>query len=268
MDETINIEETDKIEKTIPEGESVAEKKLAEDDDSDIDKGNFDDESNDIVNESGEDNIENESGEDTETVRQPGTGIDNVIASEKETKWYVLRVVSGKERKTKEYLDKDIIRNGWDKIIKQIFLPVEKVYKVLNGKKVMRERNFYPGYIMIEVADGKLSDEIIQHLSNVSNVMHFLTDGKGSKGNIICLRKAEVNKMLGKVDEMADAGGIKMSEPFIVGETIKIIDGPFNDFNGIIEEVNDEKKKLKVQVKIFGRATPVELNYMQVEKLG
>jgi len=171
------------------------------------------------------------------------------------------------EKETKEYLDKDIIRNGWDKIIMQVFLPVEKVYKVLNGKKVMRERNFYPGYIMIEVADGKLSDEIIQHLSNISNVMHFLTDGKGSKGNIISLRKAEVNKMLGKVDEMADAGGMKMSEPFIVGETIKIIDGPFNDFNGVIEEVTDEKKKLKVQVKIFGRATPVELSYMQVEKI-
>src|SRR5436305_4886465 len=189
-------------------------------------------------------------------------------AQEKETKWYVLRVVSGKERKVKEYLDKDVVRNGWDKIVKQIFLPVEKVYKVQNGKKVMRERNFYPGYIMIEVEDGKLSDEMVQHLSNISNVMHFLTDGKGSKGNIICLRKAEVNKMLGKVDEMAETGGIKMSEPFIVGETIKIIDGPFNDFNGVIEEVNDEKKKLKVQVKIFGRATPVELNYMQVEKLG
>ena len=268
MDETINIEETDKIEKAVPEGESVNEKELVEDDDLDIDNDNSDHESNDIVNESEADNIENESGEDTETVKQMGAGTDSEVAPEKETKWYVLRVVSGKERKTKEYLDKDIIRNGWDKIIKQVFLPVEKVYKVLNGKKVMRERNFYPGYIMIEVADGKLSDEIIQHLSNVSNVMHFLTDGKGSKGNIICLRKAEVNKMLGKVDELADAGGIKMSEPFIVGETIKIIDGPFNDFNGVIEEVNDEKKKLKVQVKIFGRATPVELNYMQVEKLG
>lgn len=186
---------------------------------------------------------------------------------EKETKWYVLRVVSGKERKVKEYLDKDIIRNGWDKLILQVFLPVEKVYKVQNGKKVMRERNFYPGYVMIEVIDGKLTDEIVQHLSNISNVMHFLTDGKGSKGNIISLRKAEVNKMLGKVDEMADAGGMTMSEPFIVGETIKIIDGPFNDFNGVIEEVTDEKKKLKVQVKIFGRATPVELNYMQVEKI-
>ncbi|MEO7960875.1 MAG: transcription termination/antitermination protein NusG [Ginsengibacter sp.] len=190
-----------------------------------------------------------------------------VEGSDKDTKWYVLRVVSGKERKVKEYLDKDIIRNGWDKLILQIFLPVEKVYKVQNGKKVMRERNFYPGYVMIEVLDGKLTDEIVQHLSNITNVMHFLTDGKGSKGNIISLRKAEVNKMLGKVDEMADAGGITMSEPFIVGETIKIIDGPFNDFNGVIEEVTDEKKKLKVQVKIFGRATPVELSYMQVEKI-
>lgn len=186
---------------------------------------------------------------------------------EKDTKWYVLRVVSGKERKVKEYLDKDIVRNGWDKYISQIFLPVEKVYKVVNGKKVMRERNFYPGYIMIEVLSGKLSDEMIQHLSNISNVMHFLTDGKGSKGNIISLRKSEVNKMLGKVDEMSESGGITMSEPFIAGETIKIIDGPFNDFNGVIEEVNDEKKKLKVQVKIFGRATPVELSYMQVEKI-
>ena len=184
-----------------------------------------------------------------------------------ETKWYVLRVVSGKERKIKEYLDKDIIRHGWDKLILQIFLPVEKVYKVVSGKKVMRERNFYPGYIMMEVLDGELTEAMIQHLSNVTNVMHFLTDGKGSRGNIISLRKAEVNKMLGKVDEMSDAGGMTMSEPFIVGETIKIIDGPFNDFNGVIEEVTDEKKKLKVQVKIFGRATPVELSYMQVEKL-
>ena len=184
--------------------------------------------------------------------------METVVIPEKETRWYVLRVVSGKERKVKEYLDKDIVRHGWDKVVKQVFLPVEKVYKVLNGKKVMRERNFYPGYLMIEVLEGKLSDDVIQHVSNVSNVMHFLTDGKGSKGNIISLRK---------VDEMSDVGGVTMSEPFIIGETIKIIDGPFNDFNGVIEEVSDEKKKLKVQVKIFGRATPVELSYMQVEKI-
>jgi transcriptional antiterminator NusG len=183
-----------------------------------------------------------------------------------ETKWYVLRVVSGKERKVKEYLDKDIIRSGWQEIIKQIFLPMEKVYKVQNGKKVMREKNYFPGYVMMEVLDGRLTDDIVQHISNISNVMHFLTDGKGSKGNIISLRKSEVNKMLGKVDEMNDQG-VTMSEPFIVGETIKIIEGPFNDFNGVIEDVNDEKKKLKVTVKIFGRSTPVELSYMQVEKL-
>lgn len=194
--------------------------------------------------------------------------IDNASAAPQvETKWYVLRVVSGKERKVKEYLDKDLVRNGWTTIIKQIFLPMEKVYKVQNGKKVMREKNYFPGYVMMEVQDGKLTDDIVQHISNISNVMHFLTDGKGSKGNIISLRKSEVNKMLGKVDEMNDAGGASMSEPFIVGETIKIIEGPFNDFNGVIEEVNDEKKKLKVTVKIFGRSTPVELNYMQVDKI-
>jgi len=178
------------------------------------------------------------------------------------TKWYVLRVVSGKERKVKEYLDKEVSRGGWSQFVKQVFLPVEKVYKVQNGKKVMRERNYYPGYVMIEIADGKLSDDLRDVIKNTSNVIHFL-----GKENPIALRKAEVNKMLGKMDEMAEAGGSSMSEPFIVGETIKIIEGPFNDFNGVIEEVNDEKKKLKVTVKIFGRSTPVELNYMQVEKI-
>jgi transcriptional antiterminator NusG len=181
---------------------------------------------------------------------------------QKETKWYVLRVVSGKERKVKEYLDKEISRGGWGEIVRQVFLPVEKVYKVQNGKKVMRERNYYPGYVMIEVTDGKLGDDLRDAIKNTTNVIHFL-----GKENPIALRKAEVNKMLGKMDEMAESGGISMSEPFIIGETIKIIEGPFNDFNGIIEEVNDEKKKLKVTVKIFGRSTPVELNYMQVEKI-
>ena len=191
---------------------------------------------------------------------------EEVIVEQKESKWYVLRVVSGKERSVKEYLDKDIARNGWTTIVRQVFLPMEKVFKVQNGKKVMREKNYFPGYLMLEVEDGKLTDDIVQHVSNISNIMHFLTDGKGSKGNIISLRKAEVNKMLGKVDEMNDIG-VTISEPFIVGETIKIIEGPFNDFNGVIEEVNDEKKKLKVTVKIFGRSTPVELSYVQVEKL-
>jgi transcription termination/antitermination protein NusG len=193
-------------------------------------------------------NISND--QQAENVQQPDT-----------TKWYVLRVVSGKERKVKEYLDKEISRD-WSDSVKQIFLPVEKVYKVQNGKKVMRERNYYPGYVMIEIANGKLSDDLRDLIKNTTNVIHFL-----GKDDPIALRKSEVNKMLGKMDEMAEAGGVSMSEPFIVGETIKIIEGPFNDFNGVIEEVNDEKKKLKVTVKIFGRSTPVELNYMQVEKI-
>lgn len=180
---------------------------------------------------------------------------------QQDTKWYVLRVISGKEKKVKEYLDKEISRGGWDQV-KQVLLPLEKIFKVVNGKKVMRERNSYPGYVMIEIASGKLSDDLRDVIKNTTNVIHFL-----GKDDPIALRKAEVNKMLGKMDEMAEAGGISMSEPFIVGETIKIIEGPFNDFNGVIEEVNDEKKKLKVTVKIFGRSTPVELNYMQVEKI-
>jgi transcription termination/antitermination protein NusG len=200
-----------------------------------------------------------------ETINQSTTtdpGEQSPQAPAKETKWYVLRVVSGKERKVKEYLDKEISRGGWSEIVKQIFLPIEKVYKVQNGKKVMRERNYYPGYVMVEVVEGKLGDDLRDAVKNTPSVIHFL-----GKENPIALRKAEVNKMLGKMDEMAEAGGMSMSEPFIIGETIKIIEGPFNDFNGIIEEVNDEKKKLKVTVKIFGRSTPVELNYMQVEKI-
>jgi transcriptional antiterminator NusG len=184
------------------------------------------------------------------------------LSPQTDTKWYVLRVISGKEKKVKEYLDKEISRGGWSEIVKQVFLPVEKVYKVASGKKVMRERNYYPGYVMIEIKEGKLSDDLRDIIKNTTNVIHFL-----GKDNPVALRKAEVNKMLGKMDEMSEAGGMSMIEPYIVGETIKIIEGPFNDFNGIIEEVNDEKKKLKVTVKIFGRATPVELSYMQVEKL-
>lgn len=180
---------------------------------------------------------------------------------EQETKWYVLRIVSGKERKVKEHLDKEVKINGWGNAILQILCPVEKVFKVVNGKKVLREKTLFPGYIMLEALDGKLNDTMIQGITGVTSVIHFL-----GKEHPIALRKSEVNKMFGKLDEVSEAG-IGYAEPYIVGETIKIIDGPFNDFNGTIEEVNEEKKKLKIVVKIFGRATPVELNYSQVEKI-
>jgi len=187
--------------------------------------------------------------------------INTPQATEQDTKWYVLRIVSGKERKVKEHLDKEVKIYGWGNVILQILCPVEKVFKVVNGKKVLREKTLFPGYIMMEALDGKLNDTMIQGIQNVTNVIHFL-----GKEHPIALRKSEVNKMFGKLDEVSEAG-IGYAEPYIIGETIKIIDGPFNDFNGTIEEVNEEKKKLKIVVKIFGRATPVELNYSQVEKI-
>lgn len=178
-----------------------------------------------------------------------------------ETKWYVIRVVSGKERKIKEYLDKEVRINKWENSVVQVLCPVEKVFKVLNGKKVLREKTLYPGYILLEAFEGKLTDDITHGIKGITGVIHFL-----GKENPTALRKSEVNKMFGKMDEVSEQG-ISYADPYIMGETVKIIDGPFNDFNGTVEEVNDEKKKLKVVVKIFGRATPVELNYSQVEKI-
>ena len=178
-----------------------------------------------------------------------------------ETKWYVLRVVSGKEKKVKEHLDKEVKLSGWSNAIIQILCPIEKVFKVLAGKKVLREKILFPGYLMLEAVDGKLSDDMIQTIKSVTSVIHFL-----GKDHPTSLRKSEVNKMFGKMDEVSEQG-VGYADPYIVGETVKIIDGPFNDFNGSVEEVNEEKKKLKVVVKIFGRATPVELNYSQVEKM-
>ncbi len=178
-----------------------------------------------------------------------------------DTKWYVIRVVSGKERKVKEYLDKEVKINNWTNSVVQILCPIEKVFKVLNGKKVLREKTLFPGYILLEANDGKLTDDIIHAVKNVTGVIHFL-----GKEHPTALRKSEVNKMFGKMDEVSEQG-ISYAEPYIIGETVKIVDGPFNDFNGTVEEINNEKKKLKVVVKIFGRATPVELNYMQVEKI-
>jgi transcription termination/antitermination protein NusG len=175
-------------------------------------------------------------------------------------KWYSLRVVSGKEKSIKERIELEIQRNKWEDIVTQVLVPSEKVYKIRNGKKVILERNILPGYILVEAVAAKFSGEIVQTISNVANVIHFL-----GKSNPIPMTQSEANRMLGKVDDSQDVSAA-MIEPFIIGESIKIIDGPFNDFIGDVKEVNEEKKKLKVIVKIFGRGTEVELNYMQVEK--
>ncbi len=175
-------------------------------------------------------------------------------------KWYSLRVVSGKEKSIKERIELEVQRNKWNDVVTQVLVPSEKVYKIRNGKKVILERNILPGYILVEAFHSKFSGEMVQTITNVTNVIHFL-----GKNNPIPMSQAEANRMLGKVDDSQEVTAA-MIEPFIVGETIKIIDGPFNDFVGDVKEVNEDKKKLKVIVKIFGRGTEVELNYMQVEK--
>jgi len=174
-------------------------------------------------------------------------------------KWYVVRAISGKEKKVKQYVEAEINRLGMSHLIPQILIPTEKYYQMRDGKKIAKERNFFPGYVLIEA---QLGGEIEHVIKNINSVIGFLGD---KAGNAIPLRQAEVNRILGKVDEMS-AQGETMNVPYYVGENVKVMDGPFNGFSGVIEEVNEEKKKLKVMVKIFGRRTPLELNYMQVEK--
>ena len=174
-------------------------------------------------------------------------------------KWYVVRAISGKEKKVKQYIEAEINRLGISALIPQILIPTEKYYQMRDGKKIAKERNFFPGYVLLEA---QLDGETEHVIKNINSVIGFLGD---KAGNAIPLRQAEVNRILGKVDEMTTQGET-MNVPYYVGENVKVMDGPFNGFSGVIEEVNEEKKKLKVMVKIFGRRTPLELNYMQVEK--
>ncbi len=176
-----------------------------------------------------------------------------------EKSWFVVRAISGKEKKIKLAIESEIKRLKLGKFVSQILIPTEKVFQIRAGKKVSKERNFFPGYILVEAV---LSGEIPHIIKNITGVLGFL----GSKtGEPTPLRLAEVNRILGKVDELAETSE-KINVPFYVGDTVKIIDGPFNTFTGSVEEVNEDKKKLKVTVKIFGRKTPLELSYMQVEK--
>ncbi len=178
--------------------------------------------------------------------------------SEQVKKWYVVRAVSGSEKKVKQYIENEIARLGLQDYVSQVLIPTEKVYQVRKGKKISAERNYFPGYVLIEAV---LTGEIPHIIRNVPGVLNFL----GSGGEPVPLRPAEVQRILGKVDELSGKEE-ELNVPYIVGETVKVTDGPFNSFSGVIEEVNEEKKKLKVMVKIFGRKTPLELSFMQVEK--
>ena len=176
-------------------------------------------------------------------------------------KWYVVRAVSGQENKIRSYMESEINRLGHSSFVEEILVPTQKVIQIRKGKKISKEKVYFPGYIMIKA---NLSGEIPHIIKALQNVIGFLGETKG--GDPIPLRVSEVNRMLGKVDELS-SDSENISIPFIIGENIKVIDGPFNGFNGTIEKVNEDKRKLEVMVKIFGRKTPLELSYMQVEKL-
>ena len=172
--------------------------------------------------------------------------------------WYVLRAISGKEGKVKEYIDAEIKNGRLNGYVSQVLIPTEKVYQVRNGKRVVKERNYLPGYVLVEA---KLVGEIAHELRNTPNVLGFL----GGLDNPTPLQQSEVNRILGKVDEMLEEND-DVVVPFAVGEAVKVTEGPFSGFTGVVEEVNSEKKKLTVTVKVFGRNIPLALSFMQVEK--
>ena len=175
-------------------------------------------------------------------------------------KWYVVRAVSGKEKKVKEYLELEISRLKLNDYVAQVLIPTEKVFQIRNGKKISKEKSYLPGYVLVEAS---LVGEVEHVIKGIPNVIGFLGTEKG--GNPVPMRISEVNRILGKVDELYE-NEEEMKIPFVVGEPVKVIDGPFNNFSGTIDEINEEKKKLKVMVKIFGRKNLLELSYMQVEK--
>jgi transcription termination/antitermination protein NusG len=179
--------------------------------------------------------------------------------SENAFNWYVVRAITGQEKKVKSYIESELHREKLSDFVTDILIPTEKVYQIKNGKKVAKERNAFPGYILIHA---RLEGEVPAVIKSVTGVVGFL----GSGGSPQPLRQSELNRILGTADELSE-GNVASEDHYMVGEQVKVVDGPFNDFSGIIEEVNDEKKKLKVMVLIFGRRTPLELNYNQVEKL-
>ena len=174
-------------------------------------------------------------------------------------KWYVLRAYSGKEKKVKEYIDVEINNTDLGQYVSQVVIPTEKKIVIRNRKQITKEITLMPGYILIEA---NLIGDIPHRLRQIPNVFGFLEE----KNNVPTpVRDAEVNRILGVVDEMQDAEA-NLLTPFVKDETVKVVAGPFNGFTGVIEEVSTDKKKLKVMVLVFGRKTPLELSFNQVER--
>ena len=192
--------------------------------------------------------------------------------SESNKKWYVLRAAGGKEKKAKEYLEKEIERRRLQDLVSQVLVPTEKVYRIRDGKRICTERLFYPGYVLIEA---ELTGEL-QHIirNEIPHMSGFLTEkrdvvrgnGKAQEEKLpIPLRADEVKRILGEQDEMASSEAETVID-YKSGDAVKITDGPFSGFDGTVEEIVEDRSKLKVMVMIFGRKTILELNITQVTK--
>ena len=181
--------------------------------------------------------------------------------AENNYKWYVLKAISGKENKVKEYIEGALVTSTlFKEYVSQVLIPTEKVVALRGNKRVVKERNLLPGYVLVEC---NLTDECYPLLRNIPNVLGFVTDSKSSM-KAKPVSQEEVNRLVGAVDDASvDA---MMDETFLVGERVKVTDGPFNGFEGVVNEVAQDKRKLKVVVTIFHSQTPLELGYDQVAK--
>ena len=174
--------------------------------------------------------------------------------------WYVLRAVSGKEAKLKEYIEAAKKHSELlERYVAQVLIPTEKHATVRNGKRMEKDKISLPGYVFVQAA---LNGEVASALRFMPNCLGFL----GGMDNPSPVSQSEINRMLGAAEESELS--INGDIPYVLDETVKVTDGPFSGFSGVIEEINTEKRKLKVMVKIFGRKTPLELGFMQVEKEG
>jgi transcriptional antiterminator NusG len=176
-------------------------------------------------------------------------------------KWYVLRAISGKENKVKEYIESALITSSlFQEYVSQVLIPTEKVVALRNGKRTIKERNLLPGYVLVEC---NLTDECYPLLRNIPNVLGFVSEGKASI-KPTPVSQAEINRIVGSVEDAA--ANLTLEESYVVGEKVKVTNGAFNGFNGVVSEVLQDKHKLKVVVTIFDRQTPLELGFNDVEK--
>lgn len=189
-----------------------------------------------------------------------------------DVKWYILRVVSGQEKKIKAYLEKDLSIHGLEEYIPQILTPTEKVWQIrkMKGgktKKIAVDKNFFPGYVLIFAnLEDSNQGEIIHKVKSVPGVMGFLeVDGRDRTAKPKPMRESEIKRILGRI-EKTDQNDVQHAVLFMVGENVKVMEGAFSGFTGTVDEIYEDKKKIKVIVKIFGRNTPIELSYGQVEK--